>query len=75
MTSTPARNRYVRPVLTMATLLFIATFFVLVLRGGQCERYERRMARRDAMRSLIDSARRQSQPAPHRHDADSVSHR
>lgn len=40
-----------------ATVVFAALFFLLIINGGMCERYERKMERQRLMREYIDSQR------------------
>jgi len=44
-----------------ATVVFAAIFFLLIINGGMCERYERKMERQRLMREYIDSQRRLEQ--------------
>lgn len=56
---TPKRN--IRPIVTTLTVLFCAAVFLSMMRGGMCERYERKMNRMDNMRHYIDSMRTEEQ--------------
>lgn len=60
-TSAPTPRRKHRPLLTALTILFCAAFFFAILRGGMCERYERKMERMNSMRQYIDSMRTDEQ--------------
>jgi hypothetical protein len=40
-------------------VVFGAALILVVLNGGQCERYERKMARQKMMRDYLDSMRKQ----------------
>ena len=44
-----------------ATVVFASIFFLLLINGGQCERYERKMERQRMMREYLDSQRRLEQ--------------
>ncbi len=57
----PAPKRNHRPLLTLLTILFCAAFFIAIMRGGMCERYERKMDRMNSMRHYIDSMRTDEQ--------------
>ena len=43
----------------MLGLLFGASLIIVVLNGGQCERYERKMERQRMMREHLESMRSQ----------------
>jgi len=57
--SAPKKSQ--RPILTVLTILFCAAFFIAIMRGGMCERYERKMDRMNLMRQYIDSMRTDEQ--------------
>lgn len=38
--------------------VFIVVFYVLIFQGGFCERYERKMLRRELMQKQLDEMRR-----------------
>ena len=44
-----------------ATIVFASIFFLLLINGGQCERYEREMERQRLQREFLDSQRRLEQ--------------
>lgn len=48
-------------VITSLTIIFIVVMMMLIGNGGQCERYERKMLRKQLMREQIDSLRREEQ--------------
>lgn len=52
---TPERKRQVIPV--VLGLVFGVVLLILVINGGMCERYERKMQRQQMMRHYIDSVR------------------
>ena len=54
------REQWRRTVIGL-TIVFSAIFFLLVINGGMCERYERKMERQRMMREYIDSQRSQEQ--------------
>ncbi|CAN5452075.1 hypothetical protein BH10BAC6_BH10BAC6_16200 [soil metagenome] len=59
--SVSAPKKSHRPILTALTILFCAAFFIAIMRGGMCERYERKMDRMNSMRQYIDSMRTDEQ--------------
>jgi hypothetical protein len=54
--SRPSGNRLTFPIVGAA--LFAIVFFVLVLHGGMCERYEAKMRRMELRKQMLDDARR-----------------
>lgn len=60
MTEHPVPRR-IKPLVTALTVLFCAAMFIAIMRGGMCERYERKMLRQDLMRHYIDSVRSEEQ--------------
>jgi cytochrome oxidase assembly protein ShyY1 len=56
MTSSRKQRPWISVVLG---LLFGASLIILVLNGGQCERYERKMERQRMMREHLESMRSQ----------------
>jgi len=58
MSAERPQNRFVIPVLTA---VFLVVVMILIMNGGMCERYERRMQRQEMMRHYYDSVRRESQ--------------
>lgn len=59
--TTPTSKSSQRRLLTLMTVLFCAAFFIAIMRGGMCERYERKMERMNSMRHYIDSMRTDEQ--------------
>ncbi len=56
---TPERRRQVMPILL--GFGFGIILIILVLNGGMCERYQRKMERQEMMRHYIDSVRSEEQ--------------
>ncbi|MCU0331217.1 MAG: hypothetical protein MUC47_09630 [Candidatus Kapabacteria bacterium] len=54
--SKPSGNRLMFPIVGAA--LFAVVFFVLVLQGGMCERYEAKMRRMELRKQMLDDARK-----------------
>lgn len=54
--SHPSRSRLVFPI--VGAVLFAVVFFVLVLQGGMCERYEAKMRRMELRKQMLEDARR-----------------
>lgn len=56
---TPERRRQVIPI--ALGLGFGIVLIILVLNGGMCERYQRKMERQEMLRHYIDSVRSEEQ--------------
>ena len=58
MTNQTQRSSISKYVPALLAGVFIVVFYVLIFQGGFCERYERKMLRRELMQQQLDEMRR-----------------